>query len=230
MTISLVSGLINPSSSSGVASFSITVINVGDVFPFMVHVFGVTTPAVQSITSSNMLWFFASRIADATYGSTLELWYGVSTATGAQTQTITWNPANGSNPTELAGAEYISSVGTKWSLVNADAQVYTTNTTMTSPSILPTGAEQLAFTAWDPMQTAGPGSTSGYTYTDTTFNEYLAWNANPAAGLPNPVQPMALQSPTGTYQAASMILQASTASQVDPGFSFPMPSVQASNR
>lgn len=228
MTITLVGGLINPNSSSGVASFTVFPSNVGDVFPFLVHVFGVNTPAVQSITGSNMVWRFGARIADPTFDSTLELWYGVSTAASSQTQTITWNPANGANFTELAGAEYTSTVGTKWSLVNAEAAVFTTATTMSSPSLTPTHTEQMAFTVWDPGQTASAGSTSGFTYTNSAAGEILAWDLALTSGTA--VQATAPQTPTGTYQAASIILQASTTVEIDSGFTADVAPARASFR
>lgn len=209
MAITLVGGLINPNSSSGVASFTFAPVNVGDVFPFLVHVFGVTTPAVQAITCTNSKWYFGCRIADPTFNSTLEIWYAVSTSTSSATATITWNPANGVNFTELAGAEYTNGMGagSTWTTVAAQASVATTNTTMTGPSLTPTGAAQMAFTAWDPAQTASVGSTSGFTYTTSAAGEILAWDLALTSGTA--VQATASQTPTGTYQTAGVILQAS---------------------
>lgn len=213
MAISLVGGVWDETSSTGVSTFTVNAVNAGDVWILTAHVFGASTPALSGVSGGGAAqWFRGCYAADpntGTGGSTLEMWWGkITTAGSGQTVNLTWSPANGSNFTEVTLQEFAGSgPSTVWTQVASSAAAAgATSATLTPGTLTSTAAGQLAWFHFDPGQSITLGTAAGFTYSQTTFGLGFAINLNTAAGTG--YAPTCTQSSAAHYITAGLILNA----------------------
>jgi RHS repeat-associated protein len=137
-----------------------------------------------------------------------ELWYGKVTTPGASIITPTWSGSIAGREVEYATQEFSSASGssTTWAVDHSGTQDNpTSSTTITYPSLSPTGSGELYFGfALDLADTGG--STTGFTYASTNDSNQVTYDTNVSS--PSAYQPTGTQTPASNSSAVAAVLTA----------------------
>lgn len=144
---------------------------------------------------------------DATFQGGPAIWMGEVVTVGADTLNVTWDPAH-ANTTYIAVIQFTATVASGppiWQIDKTGGPtVGTPGTTITWPSLTPTGTGELYFGTSAEGQNPSAGSTSGFTYaTDGSVNEYCY---NPSVGTA--VAPTCTQASSATWTVLSALIRA----------------------
>jgi RHS repeat-associated protein len=191
-TISAVSGTLAQSDGTGNTTLAVTPEHVGDALVLSVMAQDPTV-SVTSVSGGGATW---QPITSTSYGYEIEMWLGTVTTTGSSTITVTFSSSVASTGVELDSQEYASSTGasTTWGI---DKTGYLKNTasssTLTYPTLSPTGTGELYVGFANAPEWADTGSTSGFTYVTSDWGDQLIYDPSVSASV----------SPTGTQYASS---------------------------
>ncbi len=192
-------------SAHGVALTTLAVSpkTVGDVM--VVGIMGQTL-SVSSISGGGVTtWKKAAQFQGAE-GNDVELWYGTVTSTGASTITFSWSGTLAGG-IEYSAQEYTAGLGsaTVWAADKTGTVNGASSTSVPFPSLTATGSGELYVGFSVVANTAGTGSTTGFTYDVTSDGNALTYDTN----VSGTVAPTATQSPAGTSSAVGLLLTAS---------------------
>jgi len=155
------------------------------------------------------------------YGTYDSFWYGtVSTgtvqnpSTASTTVTLTWSATN-STYTEVTVQEFPPALGASgyntsasWALVTGATQFNASSTTMSTPSLTTTAANQLAWFAMLPTNAGSGGSPSSFTFEVTAYSTVIGYNYNTANATA--YSPTATTTPAGSSIGLGGIFEYST--------------------
>jgi RHS repeat-associated protein len=150
--------------------------------------------SITSVSGGGASW---QQIATLSYGYETEMWLGTVTATGSSTITVTFASSVASTGVELDAQEYTASTGTSttWAIDQEGTLKNTaSSTTVTYPTLAPSGTGELYVGFANSPQWADSGSTSGFTYDDTDWGDLFIYDPSVSAS----------ESPTGTQDASGM--------------------------
>ena len=206
-TVGTISGVgsLQQSSGAGASTLAVSPSQVGHALVLSVRV-GSPTINVASVSGGGATW---KKLTSAVDGADVELWLGTVVTAGPSTITLGFSGAIGLTGVELSSQEYASTTGssTTWS---ADTANYSDNTSsstsVTMPTLTPSGPGELYVGYARIASTGVAGSTSGFTYDVTTPNGNL-FTFNPSVS--GPVAPAASQTSAGTSLAVAVLLKAS---------------------
>ncbi len=197
-------GSLAQNSGSGKSTLSVNPQHVGDALVLSIGVFP-SSPTVSSVSGGGSTW---TRVSYTTASGDIEEWLGTITTTGSSTITVTFSGSISGKQDELLAQEFSSSTGssTTWALdVAGNATTSSNSTTVTMPTLSPSGSGEL-YVDYSAVDNSGAaGSTSGFTYDVTSEGSIFAYNPSVSSS----VTPTASQSPTGTYTEAAALLTAS---------------------
>jgi len=190
-----------------VSTLTFTSINAGDMIHAIVGGGDGSASAVASALGSGGTtgWMqVLSPLFDSTFGGGPALWMGQVVTPGADTLNVTWS--SHSHTTYLGISQYTSSVAlanTVWTVDKVGTPTSGSGTTITWPSLTPTGTGELYYGISAEGGTPSAGATAGYTYnTDAATNEYCY---NPSIGAAT--APTCTQT-SGTWQANGALMRA----------------------
>jgi RHS repeat-associated protein len=149
--------------------------------------------SITAVSGGGATW---QPITSLSYGYETEMWLGTVTATGSSTITVTFSSSVASTGVELDAQEYTSSTGasTTWGI---DKTGYLKNTTssstLTYPTLAPTGTGEVYVGFANAPEWAESGATTGFTYVTSDWGDQLIYDPSVSAS----------ESPTGTQYAAS---------------------------
>ena len=140
-------------------------------------------------------------------GNDVDLWYGTVTATGSSTITFTWSGTLTGNVVEYNAQEFTAGLGssTAWAVDTSGTHDSPSSTTVTFPSLTPSGSSELYVGFAVPNNTGAAGSTSGFTYEVSVDANVLAYDTSVSSA----VTPTATQSPAAVSGSAALLLTAS---------------------
>ena len=163
--------------------------------------------SITSVSGGGSTWTKVTSSANG--GVDKELWLGTVDTTGASTITVTYSSSLGSTWAELDAQEFASSTGTSttWGTdVTGTTDNTTSSTSMTLPSLTPTSTDELYVGFAQAGETAGSGSTSGFTYFDTAGTNAYVYDPS----VTGSVSPTATQSPAGTSSTVAALITATS--------------------
>ncbi len=194
-------------SGTGTTTLAVTPATVGDAFVLATFV-GSTTPSVSSVSGGGVTtWSKLTSAVDSVDGCEEELWLGTVTTAGSSTITVNFSSSVSSDLTEFIAQEYSSSTGTSttWAKDVAGTSANTTSsTTVTYPSLNPSGSNELYAGYSIVGQTGEAGSTSGFSYDVTPLYNVFLYNPSVSAT----VAPTAAQTPASTSDAIGALITA----------------------
>ena len=144
--------------------------------------------------------------------STIEMWKGIVTATGAGTITVTFNGSTG-NPNDLTAMEFTTgSTSGSW-VVDSSATLYngTSSTTVDYPDLTPQSSKDLYVGYASAGSTMSAGTTSGFTYANTSLTTHMVTYNN---SVSTAVQPTATQSSSSASLTIGALIAAYSSSSV----------------
>jgi hypothetical protein len=141
-------------------TFTLNPSHVGDLFIASISAAS-TTVFATGITSSNITWTQAGTAFEgaAAGGTYCTVWLGKVTATGNQTQTISFS---GATPSVHGFAQEFSSTAGSWAVDGSQGNLNAN--TATCPSLTPSQAGDIYWCAPFEAGSGSAGSTTGYTY------------------------------------------------------------------
>jgi len=167
--------------NSGVTvnSLTFTSLNVGDLVVAIVGGGDGTAPATASAVGSpgTTGWqLVAGPCYDATFGGGAAIWMGTVVTPGADTLSVTW--ATHFHTSYIGISQFtptVTSTPPAWVIDKIGGPtVGATGTTLTWPSLTPTGTGELYYGVCGQGGTPSGGATAGFTYgTDSGTNQYL---------------------------------------------------------
>jgi len=187
---------------------AVTPAHVGDLLVLAVKV-GSGTVTASSVTGGGVsTWTRAQGPYTGYAGNDLEIWTGVVTSTGAATVTVGFSSSVTSIYTGLAVQEFSASSGTStvWSVDTGAGITNASSSSVTFPTLTPTGTGELYFGYAAVANTGVAGSSAGVTYAVTTDADVVAYDTDVTAAL----APTATQSPAGTSGGVGVLIVAST--------------------
>jgi RHS repeat-associated protein len=203
--ISAVGSLVS-NHGTGLTTLSVTPATVGDAWVLAVKVGSTVT--VSSVTGGGATWTKLTNSVDSSQSRDVEEWLGTITSTARSTITVTYSGSVSGVDTELDAQEYTNGTGSSTTWANdvvGASQNDTSSTTVTFPTLTPTGSSELyvGFARIPNPPSAGP--TTGFTYdTSTNGNGYI-YNPSVSAA----VSPTQSQSPAGQSLAVGALITAS---------------------
>ena len=209
-TIAAVGGL-SSAHGSALTTLSVAPQAAGDVLAVGVQgVSAGTTGDVTGLSGGGVTtWHKVQQYYGAT-GNDVEVWYGVITTTGSSTITFSWSGTITGHTLEYSAQEFTAGFGgsTVWSVDTSGTHDSSSSTTVTFPSLTPSGSGELYFGYAVAYNTGSGGSTSGFTYALTSLENVTAYDTNVSGA----VTPTAGQSPAGVAGSAAVLLTASNGS------------------
>ena len=179
--------------------------NVGDLMVFY-SMGSKNSGTIASISGGGVsVWSkVTSYDAGSTNSTTVEMWRGVVTTTGANTLTVTYNSTPGVN--ELSAIEYtIGSTTGTWD-IDTSATLVGSGTTVDYPSLIPTNSSELYTGYAVGSSTMSAGTTPGYSYIGTSSGHYIAYNLSVSGGVAT--QPSVTQSRSTGYTSIAATIAA----------------------
>jgi RHS repeat-associated protein len=169
---------------------------VGDLMVFVVNVDG---GPVSSVSGGGVTtWNKDIAKVGTEEGNDNEIWWGVVSASGASTITVAFTGSHSDD--ELMAQEYSAGAGATWS-TGANGSTSSTTSTVTFPSLTPTGAGEL-YLGFAQVDGGGEaGSTPGFSYTITSAEaSVLCWDTN----VSTTTSPTATQTATGSDSVGAL--------------------------
>jgi hypothetical protein len=183
----------------------------GNLIVFYSHT--VNNVSITGISGGGVTnWTKVTGNANTTGQGNNEMWRGVVATAGSATITVTYSGAAGTNDIEAQEFTMGSSTGT-WAIDTSGTAISPSNgTTINYPNLTPLNSSEL-YTgyAWG-GGTMSAGSTSGFTYQNTTANKYLAFNSSVTGGVS--YQPTASQSTSAAWNSIGAVIAAYTGTSV----------------
>jgi hypothetical protein len=158
------------------------------------------TAKVGSVSGGGVSnWHYVTQYNDSGNGLHMEIWEGVVTTTGSQTVTATFSTPQGSVFTELVANEFTAGLGasTNWTVTGSNTNQSTSTGTPVFPSLTPASSGEAYWGYMDGSGSSGAGSTSGFSYYPTTFNNLTTYDPNLTGGTP--YQPGAVETVNTNY-------------------------------
>jgi hypothetical protein len=142
-TISAVGSLVK-NSGTAKTTLAVSPSAVGNTFVLSTMVVS-TTVTVSSVSGGGVTTSKLTSAVDSASGAEEELWLGPITATGSSTITVTYSGSISGKNSELDAQEYSSSAGasTTWAKDVVGSHTNSSSTTVTFPSLTPTGSGEL---------------------------------------------------------------------------------------
>ena len=197
---------------------------------------GVTTLSVDPATDNDLMVLFSNpangtgtissvsgggvsswtKVTGTSSGSgsgttTIEMWKGVVTSTGASTITVTFGGSTG-NPNDLTAMEFTTgSTSGSW-VVDSSATLYNSSSaTVTYPDLTPQSSKDLYVGYASAGSTMSAGTTPGFTYANTSLTSHMvAYNTS----VSTTVQPTAVQSTASASLTIGALIAAYSSSSV----------------
>ena len=134
--------------------------HVGDAL-VLASMVGSASVTISSVSGGGATWQKPTSAVDTPDGVEDELWLGTTTTTGASTITVTYSSSVSSDLIELNAQEYTASTGTSttWSKDVVSSRANTSSSTVTFPSLTPTGSAEALTPAtprWPTRQARDP--------------------------------------------------------------------------
>ena len=196
--------------TTGAHTIAVNPQHAGDLVIISMQVHS-TTAAIASVSGGNVAtWQQAAIYHDTVNNLTYDVFYGVATATGASTATLTYTQNLSTMEVELVADSYTASAGTNWTVVASGGT--TSNGASSSSVVFPTLmsgtlATQLYWGASEEHTSGGVGSTPGFTYHQSANgNEFID---NPALAPLSSYAPVAPESPADLWTAIGIIFAVS---------------------
>ncbi len=194
-TISTVGSLAYASGSATTVSVSPKAI--GDLMTLVVSVVGGPVSSVSGGGVTN--WYKDIAKVGNQEGNDNEIWRGVVSATGASTITVAFTGSHSDD--ELMAQEYSAGAGATWS-AGANGSTSSTTSTVTFPSLTPSGPGQLYVGFAQVDGTGEAGSTPGFSYTITSAEgSVLCWDTNVSSAT----SPTAAQTGSGSDSVGALL-------------------------
>lgn len=195
MTITAV-GSFAAAGSTTQSTLAVSPTAIGDIFCLATTV-NISSKSVTGCTGGGVTTWNSvlGPYSSTTNNVNLRLWYGVITATGASTITITFSAALGTDGGELVAQQFHSSLpGGGWAVDTSNTLENSASTTVTFPSLTPVTSGEIYYGYAFNVGNSVVGSTSGYTYLATIGNNIA---------LHNPSCTSSAQAPTSTQSTSS---------------------------
>ncbi|HEY5026038.1 MAG TPA: IPT/TIG domain-containing protein [Acidimicrobiales bacterium] len=209
-TISPVGALVSVS-GLGITTLAVSPQNVGDVLVLAVKANMGAFGETMSGGGVGRGWALDTGELLGFDGVDLELWIGTVTTTGASTITADFGTDVTSVATGLAAQEFSSSLGSAamWTAGNyccaPGLRTTTASSTVTFSPGTPHGTDELYFGYAAVENSGSAGTTPGFSYATTSGGDVVAYDTDVSSA----VQPTAVQTPAGTYDALSFFVDAS---------------------
>lgn len=151
-------------------------------------------------------------------GADDEIWYGKVTTPGTSTITVTWSGSVSGDVTEYSAQEFSSSAGsgTTWAVDHPGTLNNSSSSTVTYPSLSPSGSAELYLGFSVVANYGASGSTSGFTYALTSTDNVVTYDTN--ASSPSAYQPTATQSPAEVSSSLGALFTATSTGTGSPIF------------
>ena len=196
--------------ANGLSTLSVSPLAVGDALVLSVRISS-SSITVSSVSSGGSTWTKLTNSADSSQSRDVELWLGTVTSTGTSTITVSYSGSVSSITTELNVQEYTYGTGssTTWTKdVVGASQNDTSSTTVTFPSLTPTGTSELYVGFGRVANTPSAGSTTGFTYDISPAENPFIFDPNVSGA----VSPTSSQSPSGASVTVGALIEASSSS------------------
>ncbi len=187
---------------------------------------GVTTLAVSPASTNDLMVLFSNpangtgsiasvsgggvsawtKVTGTTSGSgsgttTIEMWKGVVSTTGASTITVTFSGSTG-NPNDLTAMEFTTGNTSGSWVVDSSATLYnSSSTTVTYPSLTPQSSKDLYVGYASAGSTISAGTTPGFTYYNTSLTSHQVTYDNSVSSTTQPTSTQATASASLTIGA-----------------------------
>lgn len=205
--------------SVGQSTLSVTPGAVGNAILFGT-VISSSTVSAASVTGGSCTWTrIVSPITDTTMAATVDLWLGTATATTTANITVTGTSSISALNNQLTAQEYTAGLGstTVWAVDNGQASgfdITTSSTTLTFPSLTPTGSGRLYHGFCVPQNNGAiPANSGGLVWQKDSFTDPVVYNLSISAAT---APTGATQSPTGNYVSVAAVLTAALPSTSSP--------------
>ncbi len=210
-TISAVGSLAN-TISAGNSSLSVSPVTVGDVMMLAVEV-GTSAVSVTKVSGGGANWRRIQAFPDASANRSVEIWAGAIAATGSSTISLTYSGSVSGINIELAAQEFSAGLGspTVWAYDASGVVSNPSSSTITFPTLTPSGSGELYFGYARAANTAGAGSTSGFSYDVTVNSNLVTYDASVSSA----VSPTGTQSPAGPSSAVGVLMTAGDGSRAN---------------
>ncbi len=195
-TISSVGSLAYASGSA--TTLSVSPKGVGDLMTLVVSVTG---GPVSSVSGGGVTtWSKDIAKVGNQEGNDNEIWWGVVSATGASTVTVAFGGSHSDD--ELMAQEYSAGAGATWS-AGANGSTSSTTSTVTFPSLTPSGSGELYLGFAQVDGSGEAGSTPGFSYTITSAEgSVLCWDTNVSSAT----SPTATQTGSGSDSVGALLV------------------------
>ncbi len=206
-TISAV-GSLATAEGSGLTTLSVDPQTAGDLLGVSALT-STSSLTVSSISGGGVATWTKAVQFDGSIGGDEEIWYGKVTTTGSSSITFTWSGSVTSHTQEYSAQEFTAGLGsaTVWSLDKTGTVNNSSSTSVSYPSLTPSGSGELYFGYSCIYNTPSAGSTTGFSYAMTAENNLIAYNPNVSGA----VSPTASQSPAGISSSVGVLFTASHA-------------------
>lgn len=213
MAITVPTGFPIAANVAGKTTQAISPVNIGDYIGVIIKVSSATVYASSLSGGGVTTWIPVGTFPnlDATDSITLVMFWGVVTATGAQTITATFSASNAALSTEFAVISFNSALSaTAWSTQTPVALLSTAVTNVPFPSITSGGGALQAYWGYarSSAGTVTAGATSGFTYYITPAVNVVPYN--PALATTTAYAPTAANGTSNNVYALASIVTAST--------------------
>lgn len=212
-------GTLVQAGSTGQSTLSVTPAAVGNAILFGT-VISSPTVSVSTVTGGSCTWSrIVSPVTDTTMAATIDLWLGTATATATANIVVTGTASIAALNNQLTAQGFSSGLGstTVWAVDNGQASgadVTTSSTTLTYPSLTPTGSGRLYFGFCVPQNNgAVPANAGGLVWQQDSFTDPVVYNLSVSAAT---APTGATQSPTGHYVSVAAVLTAALPSTSSP--------------
>ncbi len=201
-------GSLASAQGTGLTTLSVDPQNAGDLMAIAIQI-PTTTRTVSSISGGGVTTWTKATGFSGSVGSDEEIWYGKVSSTGSSTITVTWSGSVSSEAPEYSAQEFSSGFGsgTTWAVDKTGTLNNASSSTLTYPSLSPTGAGELYFGYVGLPNTPSAGATSGFTYAETAQANQVTYNTDISS--PSAFQPTASQSPAGISSSLAAVFTAS---------------------
>jgi hypothetical protein len=188
---------------TAVTTLAVAPHTIGDVLAVFAEV-GTTGATVSSVSGGGVTTWTKGAQFIGTGGVDTEIWFGKVTATGTSTATFAWSSSIAGHITEYGAQEFTAGLGatTVWALDKSGTSNGPSSTTVPYPSLTPSRGGELYFGYAEVVNTAGTGSTAGFTYVVTANGNSALYDPN----VTTTVAPTATQSPAGLSTAVGVLL------------------------
>ncbi len=195
-------------SGTGITTLQVSPQAAGDVLVLAVKVNSAAV-SVSSVSGGSVSWWSNLESYNGYSGHDLELWMGRVTTAEPGTLTVTFSSSVATISTELTSEEFSAGLGaaTVWAKDNAAGQSNGSSTTVSFPSLTPTGSNELYAGYASVSTSGGAGSSPGFTY-DTTGDDNI-YLYDPTVSSSS--APTGAASPAGTSGAVGALITASSA-------------------